>query len=115
MFEWKQRRDIDSTNDTKEENTGIGPTRGGRRLPGLVWSKEALGYVPSRNAVSFHGSRESGEFLRPRFGSFPVVPSCYMQLNGKEMWESTLFGKRENPLAPDEPWELTGLSLETKP
>ncbi|PKI37278.1 hypothetical protein CRG98_042330 [Punica granatum] len=44
-----------------EENTGIDPSRGGRRLPGLVWSKEALGYIPSKNAVSFHGSHGSGE------------------------------------------------------
>ncbi|PKI64534.1 hypothetical protein CRG98_015097 [Punica granatum] len=60
-------------------------TDGGRRLPGPGRSKEALGHTPPKRAVSFHGSCESGKFLRPRFGSLAVMPSYYTRLTIKNI------------------------------
>ncbi|PKI52785.1 hypothetical protein CRG98_026820 [Punica granatum] len=39
-----------------------------------MWSKGALGHIPSRVAVSSHGSRGSRRALRLRSKPFPVMP-----------------------------------------
>ncbi|PKI67352.1 hypothetical protein CRG98_012249 [Punica granatum] len=67
------------------------------KLPGLVWSKEALGQIPPWMAVSFHDSHESGEFLRPRFGTFPAILT-----NG-------LIREEERVMDPRRPKRLTTL------
>ncbi|PKI71058.1 hypothetical protein CRG98_008523, partial [Punica granatum] len=85
---------------------GIGPTRGGRRLPGLVWSKEALGHIPSRKAVSFHGSHGSGEFLRPRFGRVDRI-----QVNGCPAFRRWSVARGSSVLIPKHSHELYHIGI----